>query len=53
MPAPAEDTARMNAPAGPGLEVRLLGRFAVRRAGQEVAPAAFGGAWSRPSSASW
>jgi DNA-binding SARP family transcriptional activator len=33
----------MNAPAGPGLEVRLLGRFVVRRAGQEVAPAAFGG----------
>ena len=27
----------------PGLEVRLLGRFAVRRAGQEVPPAAFGG----------
>ena len=33
----------MNTPAGPELEVRLLGRFAVRRAGQEVAPAAFGG----------
>lgn len=33
----------MNARAAPGLEVRLLGRFVVRRAGQEVAPAAFGG----------
>jgi DNA-binding SARP family transcriptional activator len=29
--------------AGPQLEIRLLGRFVVRRAGQEVAPAAFGG----------
>jgi DNA-binding SARP family transcriptional activator len=33
----------MNAREGPGLEVRLLGRFVVRRAGQEVAPTAFGG----------
>ncbi|HSO52814.1 MAG TPA: BTAD domain-containing putative transcriptional regulator, partial [Actinomycetes bacterium] len=33
----------MNTRAAPGLEVRLLGRFVVRRAGQEVAPAAFGG----------
>ena len=33
----------MNARAALGLEVRLLGRFVVRRAGQEVAPAAFGG----------
>ena len=33
----------MNARTAPGLEVRLLGRFVVRRAGQEVAPAAFGG----------
>jgi DNA-binding SARP family transcriptional activator len=33
----------MNARTAPGLEVRLLGRFVVRRAGQEVAPTAFGG----------
>jgi hypothetical protein len=33
----------LKARAALGLEVRLLGRFVVRRAGQEVAPAAFGG----------
>jgi DNA-binding SARP family transcriptional activator len=33
----------MNTQVDQGLEVRLLGRFVVRRAGQEVAPAAFGG----------